>query len=250
MIKTSKLVFVDMESEFSFELAQQLYASTQVIDFDWAYLALGYSTKGNAKRMLTSYFEQDFDYFVVTSNESASALPYEIFAIEVEKSKQGRPVEKIYLTVECFKEMGMLAKSESGKRIRRYFLQCEALAKKSAVTIPQLQEEVNSLRQSLKLLTVQVQNLLPTDSNAPPPGWDKKLWNELPSEDKRHFRFLHHRRGFTPSTSQMSSDSIQETHNAVKQQQRKELEAVIKPLSQEEKARFEQLKNKALKQAF
>ncbi len=241
---------VHMESEFNFELAQQLYGSTQVIDFDWAYLALGYSTKGNAKRMLTSYFEQDFDYFVVTSNESASALPYEIFAIGVESSKQGRPVEKIYLTVECFKEMGMLAKSESGKRIRKYFLQCEALAKKSAVTIPQLQEEVNSLRQSFELLAAQVQNLLPTDFNAPPPGWDKKLWNELPSSDKRHFRFLHRRRGFIPDTELTPATFVQETRNAVKQKQQTELEAVIKPLSQEEKARFEQLKNKALKQAF
>jgi hypothetical protein len=48
----------------------------------------------------------------------------------------------------------------------------------------------------------------------------------------------------------MSSDSIQETLNAVKQKQHKELQAVIKPLSPSETARFEQLKNKALKQAF
>jgi DNA-damage-inducible protein D len=85
---------------------------------------------------------------------------------------------------------------------------------------------------------------------APPPGWDKNIWNELPSADKRHFRFLHRRRGFVPDTDLIPGTFVQETRNAVKQQQHKELQAVIKPLSQEEKARFEQLKNKALKQAF
>jgi phage anti-repressor protein len=239
-----------MESEFTFELVQQLHTSRQLTDFDWAWQVLGYSRKDSAKRILTSYFELNFDYFVQATDESPESLPCRIFHIEVGNSKAGRPVEKIYLTVECFKEMGMLAKSESGKQIRKYFLICEALAKKSVETIPQLQEQVNSLQQAFELLAAQVQNLLPPDSNAPPPGWDKKLWNELPYEDKRHFRFLHRRRGFTPSTSQMSSDSIQETRNAVKQKQQKELQAVTKPLSQEEKARFEQLKNKALKQAF
>jgi hypothetical protein len=168
----------------------------------------------------------------------------------VGNSKPGRPVEKIYLTVECFKEMGMLAKSESGKRIRKYFLQCEALAKKSVETIPQLQEQVNSLQQGLGLLSAQVQNLLPSDSNTPPPGWDKNLWNELPSSDKRHFRFLYRRRGFIPDTDFTLGTFVQDLSSAVKHKQMEELEAASKSLSPEEKARFEQLKNKAFKQAF
>jgi hypothetical protein len=176
--------------------------------------------------------------------------PIEFSTLRWEIHVCGRPVEKIYLTVECFKEMGMFTLIESGKQIRKYFLVCEALAKKSVETIPQLQEQVNSLQQALGLLATQVQNLLPPDSNAPPLGWDKKLWNELPSGDKRHFREWHRRRGFVPDTDLTPGTFVQETRNAVKQKQQKELQAATKPLSQEEKARFESLKEKALKQAF
>ncbi len=146
--------------------------------------------------------------------------------------------------------MGMLALIESSKRIRKYFLQCEALAKKSVETIPQLQEQVNSLQQGLELLSAQVQNLLPSDSNTLPPGWDKSIWKELPSGDKRHFRFLHRRRGFVPDTDLIPGKFVQDLSSAAKQKQQTELEAATKPLSPEEKARFEQLKNKAFKQAF
>ena len=42
----------------------------------------------------------------------------------------GRPTDKIYLTVECFKEMGMMLPNGKGKEIRRYFLECERELKK------------------------------------------------------------------------------------------------------------------------
>lgn len=37
----------------------------------------------------------------------------------------GRPTDKIYLTVDTFKEMGMMLPNGKGKEIRRYFLECE-----------------------------------------------------------------------------------------------------------------------------
>ncbi|QKQ75615.1 hypothetical protein [Nostoc sp. TCL240-02] len=104
-----------MNTEFTLELARQLHDSNQIIDFDWAWQVLGYSRKDSAKRTLVSYFERDLDYFTQSPEESPEALPHDIFHFEVENSKAGRPVEKIYLTVECFKEMGMLAKSEEGR---------------------------------------------------------------------------------------------------------------------------------------
>lgn len=236
--------------EFKFELAQQLYGSTEIIDLDWAWLVLGYDKKGNAKRMLVSYFELNFDYFVQATDESPESLPRDIFLTCENNSKLGRPVEKIYLTVDCFKEMGMLAKSEEGKQIRKYFLQCENIAKSAVLNYPELQQTVKDLQQSFELLAAQVQNLLPPDSNVPPPGWNKDAWNELPSQDKRHFRFLHRRRGFTPDMNPVPGAFVQDLSNTVKQKQQAELEAAVKPLSPEEVSRLEMLKRKALEQTF
>jgi hypothetical protein len=67
-------VELNMESEFTFELVQQLHTSRQLTDFDWAWQVLGYSRKDSAKRILTSYFEINFDYFVQATDESPESL--------------------------------------------------------------------------------------------------------------------------------------------------------------------------------
>ncbi len=141
------------------------------------------------------------------------------------------------------------ATAQAGLRV---FIWSQTGYSPSTLTAEQIEliESIPGLIATVERLQSQIQNLLPPDSTVPPPGWDKQTWDNLPSPDKRHFRFLHRRRGFTPSTSQMSSDSIQETRNAVKQKQQKELQAVTKPLSPEETARFEQLKQKARLQSF
>lgn len=41
----------------------------------------------------------------------------------------GRPSHFYVLTVNCFKELGMLAKTRQGKQVRQYFLECERIAK-------------------------------------------------------------------------------------------------------------------------
>jgi hypothetical protein len=233
-----------MELEFTYALAQQLYSSAEIIDFDWAWTVLGYSRKDNAKRMLVSYFEQNFDYFVQLPEESPEALPHDIFLTSEGKSKPGRPVEKIYLTVECFKEMGMLAKSDQGKQIRKYFLQCEALSKKSTITIPQLQEKVNSLQQSFELLAAQVQKLLPDNSNEIPPGWDAEVWASLPPQDKRHFKYIYRRRGFIPDTSSHEDVLAQDLSN-IKQLHSSEVDAINQSVPETEKIRFKKLLNEA-----
>lgn len=37
----------------------------------------------------------------------------------------------IYMTVECFKSWGMMLRSETGRKVRSYFLQCEKLLKRT-----------------------------------------------------------------------------------------------------------------------
>jgi phage anti-repressor protein len=244
-----------MTSEFTLELAQQLHDSSRIIDFDWAWPVLGYSRKDNAKRMLTGYFEQNFDYFVQAQGESPEALPHDIFLTSEGNSKTGRPTEKIYLTVECFKEMGMLAKSEEGKQIRKYFLQCEALAKQSVKAIPQLQQNFAHLNQvieqqdrAIAVLQSQIQYLLPVSADFIPPGWDADVWEKLPSQDKRHFRFMFRHRRFRPGNEVEVKALPAITSHQVRIQQRAEVERLIGEVSEEEKQRFDALKQQVLKQ--
>jgi phage anti-repressor protein len=106
---------------FNLETAQELFNSDDQypVDFDLAWQWLGYARKDNCKRMLISkdsdgesLFQENVDYCFLICAEAGvvnvSQLP-----------------EKI----DCFKQLGMLSKSSSGKIIRNYFLQCEQIAK-------------------------------------------------------------------------------------------------------------------------
>lgn len=100
---------------FNQEIAITLYKSDDEfpVDFDFAWQWLGYTRKDNAKRILVSEFQRGVD-----------------FSSEVRKtSSNGRPTESIMLTVECLKSFGMMAGTEQGKAIRKYFLECERIAK-------------------------------------------------------------------------------------------------------------------------
>ncbi|HYX17489.1 MAG TPA: hypothetical protein VE944_24660, partial [Nostoc sp.] len=215
-----------MNRGFTLELAQQLHDSNQIVDFDWAWQVLGYSRKDNAKRMLTGYFEAKFDYFIQLPEELPEALPHDIFLTSEENSKSGRPAEKIYLTVECFKEMGMLAKSEEGKQIRKYFLTCEAIAKQSVKAIPELLEKFEQQGKVIALLQSQIQNLLPISADFTPPGWDAKTWDSLPPQDKRHFKFMFRRRSFRPG-NETEVKLLPAISHQMRLQQRTEVERLI-----------------------
>ncbi len=75
-------------------------------------------------------------------------------------------------------------------------------------------------------LQSQVQNLLPPSNNFIPPGWDAEIWDKLPPQDKRHFRFLFRRRHFQPS-NQTNTESVMVIAEQAKQKQKQELDAVI-----------------------
>lgn len=103
---------------FSMELAHQIYNSGEQfpVDFDDAWQWLGYAKKQNAKDTLVDYFEEKIDFV----------------RCGVKSSTGGRPSELIQLTVDCLKSMGMMAGTEKGKEIRKYFLECERIAKEAA----------------------------------------------------------------------------------------------------------------------
>lgn len=85
---------------------------TYPINFDDAWMWLGYSSKGNAKRMLGKC-EEDLDYKVIDQPAT---------------TKSGAK-QFIKLTIEAFKHICMMSGTPRGKDVRVYFLNCEKLLK-------------------------------------------------------------------------------------------------------------------------
>lgn len=104
---------------FSFEQAQQLFDSTETfpVDFDLAWQWCGYSRRDSAKRKLKR-FKSDRD-----------------FHIDVEKS-EGRPFQRIWLSVDCFKHIAMMADSDAGYEVRGYFCNARELQKRLPRRLP------------------------------------------------------------------------------------------------------------------
>jgi phage anti-repressor protein len=98
-------------NNFNKELALSLLGSGKEypVDFEDAWQWLGYSSKQAAKKKLTRNFEQEEDYL----------------SEWMKTPDGGRPSESIYLTVDCFKALGMMSGTEQGKKTRQYFLRCE-----------------------------------------------------------------------------------------------------------------------------
>jgi phage anti-repressor protein len=100
---------------FDFDMASSLVHSNKQypVNFDDLWLWCGYSRKDNAKKVLLENFEEDFD-----------------FSLELRKTpKGGRPSELIFLTLDAAKEFAMLARTEQGKEVRKYFIEAEKKAR-------------------------------------------------------------------------------------------------------------------------
>ncbi|MBN3944110.1 MAG: hypothetical protein V7L21_23125 [Nostoc sp.] len=95
-------------------LALSLYQSDEQfpVDLDYAWQWLGYSRKDHCLDAISKALEEGED-FIRSSG----------------KSNGGRPKQKIFITVEGFKSLGMFSQTEQGKAIRKYFLECERIAK-------------------------------------------------------------------------------------------------------------------------
>lgn len=119
--------------EFSHELARQLLESEAsnpfVVDFDNAWRWIGWPKKQHGKEVLLNNFVEEVDFL----------------RLGVKTSTGGRPSQSIWLTVDCFKSLGMMAGTQKGKEIRRYFLECERIAKKAVEIIPAQSERIREL---------------------------------------------------------------------------------------------------------
>ena len=79
------------------------------IDFDDAWQWIGWPSKRNGKDVLENNFEEGSDFLLKGSKSPTG----------------GRPSEWIVLTVDCFKSLAMMAGTDKGREVRRYFLNCE-----------------------------------------------------------------------------------------------------------------------------
>jgi phage anti-repressor protein len=94
---------------------------------------LEYSREDSALRaFIKCGFEENIDYLV--------------FHISVENS-EGRPGKGLKLSCDCFKHFSMLSKTESGKKVRNYFIQCEKIAKGALKTSEITQKAENCIFQ-------------------------------------------------------------------------------------------------------
>ncbi|MGB8689588.1 MAG: hypothetical protein WCD53_19925 [Microcoleus sp.] len=109
--------------DFNIELAKSLIDSAEEfpVDLEKAWVWLGYSRKDKALETLKSYFVEGEDF---------------VFHQSGEWRQGGRSKDLYRLTVNCLKEFGMIARTDQGKQIRKYFLECEKIAKSKAVTRP------------------------------------------------------------------------------------------------------------------
>jgi anti-repressor protein len=140
----------------TFDFVQDLFESKDPfpVDFEEAWRWLGYTRKSSAKKMLTTNFEKGEDFCIKEGFCSKRC----------KTPAGGRPEEKIYLTVGCFKELGMLAQTPQGKLVRKYYLECERVAnqviRKQLVRLNELEEDQRAREEYRK----SIDSLSPTET--------------------------------------------------------------------------------------
>jgi phage anti-repressor protein len=111
------------------------------VDFDRAWQWIGYKQKVDAKQFLIKNFQLDMDYAMLQPELPTASNP--------------RPKEQIRLTIEAFKMWGMMAGTEQGKQVRKYFLECEKVAKAKA----QFKTPAEALLETVQMLVTQERRL-------------------------------------------------------------------------------------------
>lgn len=115
-------------TDFNLTTALNLIESTEQfpVDFDDAWVWYGFSRKDHAKRNFdSSDFIETVDYVVLPLTEESDN---QALLSPQEKAVLQRK-QKIKLTLECFKSWGMMIGTPKGKEVRKYFLECEKIAK-------------------------------------------------------------------------------------------------------------------------
>jgi hypothetical protein len=92
------------------------------VDLDEVWKWIGFSTKGNAKKLLESKNKDNKHFFEINKD-------YVIKMVFIHKDKNhgGRPSNKILLTVKCFKKFCLKASTEQSDQIYDYYIKMEEI---------------------------------------------------------------------------------------------------------------------------
>jgi phage anti-repressor protein len=92
-----------------------------IINLDHVFKMIGFATKGNAKRTIENNFTKDEDYKIISIKNNIEKQ-----LLRTEKlGGSGVLQEDILLNVDTFKNLCMIAKTEKGKTIRKYYVKLE-----------------------------------------------------------------------------------------------------------------------------
>lgn len=86
------------------------------INLEHVFKMIGFANKENAKRTLKNNFTKDEDYKTVFVRKDENLNS---------KDLGGRPTEDVMLNIDTFKNLCMLAKTDKGKQIRKYYVKLE-----------------------------------------------------------------------------------------------------------------------------
>lgn len=87
-----------------------------------------------AGRDFSTWMKERIDSFGFVENAD-----YQVFTENGENPKGGRPATGYLISIDMAKELAMVERSDQGKAIRRYFIDCERkLASRPQITLPQL----------------------------------------------------------------------------------------------------------------
>lgn len=101
------------------------------VPFDAAWQIAGYSNKGNGRRKLVKELVEEEDFAFINSDKW---------------TQDGRSSDLIMLTCDGFKHFCLLAKTEQGRQIRKYFIEAEKKWKLVEQYHPQVAEDIEGKR--------------------------------------------------------------------------------------------------------
>ena len=110
------------------------------INLENVYKMLGFANKGNAMKTIKSNFIKDEDYKIT------------LFHTEKRKNEGGFNKEDVMLNVDTFKNLCMIAKTDKGKEIRKYYVKLENIHNKI------IKQEIEEQKQLLLEKETQLEN--------------------------------------------------------------------------------------------
>lgn len=210
------------------------------IDFDEVWVSLGYSRKSKAKERLVAGFREGIDYLILEKST---------------EKKEGRPLEKIMISVDCFQSLKMFrVKTPKIRQLQEPVIRNKLRAKEGG------QAEVRTEAGNIDLLTSsQVIEVKSVESWKSAVGQVLIYGTYYPDHQKRIHLFGNCKEEvktmitdhcmrlgiFVTFETRKTKKTLDTIETAVKKKERAEIESVVKPITEEESKRIADLKRKA-----